>query len=93
MMPLSDHGKTLEGGNGTGLHQSADMATPILPWWVGEAEKAVQLSQALMDRGFFVPAIRYPTVPPNTSRLRITLSASHSTTAIKQSRETISSLP
>ena len=79
---IDDHWKNAEGNNAPGLHQSADMATPILPWRVGEAEKAVQLSQALMDRGFFVPAIRYPTVPPNTSRLRITLSASHSTTAI-----------
>ena len=71
------------GGTASGLHQTAGLTSPILPWWVGDAEKAVRLSQALMDRGLFVPAIRYPTVPPNTSRLRITLSASHSSAAIE----------
>lgn len=79
---ISDHWKNSGTSSAPRLETSADMATPIFPWWVGEAEKAVQLSQALMDRGIFVPAIRYPTVPPNTSRLRITISAAHSKTAI-----------
>jgi 8-amino-7-oxononanoate synthase len=80
---VGDRWKNSVDSTDPGLHQSAQLTTPILPWWVGEAEKAVQLSQALMDRGLFVPAIRYPTVPPNTSRLRITLSASHSKSAIE----------
>ena len=43
----------------------------------GEADAAVALSKALWDRGLYVPAIRPPTVPPGTARLRISLSAAH----------------
>ena len=42
------------------------------------AAAAVALSQALWDRGIFVPAIRPPTVPQGTARLRVTFSAAHS---------------
>jgi len=49
--------------------------TPIQPLIVGEAGWAVALSEALMNAGFWVAAIRPPTVPPGSSRLRITLSA------------------
>lgn len=52
--------------------------TPIQPLVVGTNEAALRLSQALLDRGLLVPAIRTPTVPANTARLRITLSATHS---------------
>jgi 8-amino-7-oxononanoate synthase len=49
----------------------------IAPVIVGEAEQAVRLSRALHDDGFVVPAIRPPTVPPGTARLRISCSAAH----------------
>lgn len=49
----------------------------IQPLIVGSAEKAVQLSKALEERGILISAIRPPTVPKNTSRLRITFSANH----------------
>jgi len=52
-------------------------ATPIQPVVVGANEAAVALSAALWDRGFWVPAIRPPTVPAGTARLRVTLSAAH----------------
>lgn len=55
-----------------------DSMTPIQPLIVGEARAATRLSQRLAERGFFVPAIRPPTVPPGSARLRITLSALHS---------------
>jgi len=51
--------------------------TAIQPLIVGPAARAVQASQALMERGCYVPAIRPPTVPENTSRLRVSLSAAH----------------
>lgn len=54
-----------------------ESATPIQPLWIGEADAAVALSQALMQRGCYVPAIRPPTVPEGSARLRITLSAAH----------------
>ena len=52
--------------------------TPIQPLIVGDAARAVQLSQALNERGILISAIRPPTVPEGTARLRITLSAAHS---------------
>jgi 8-amino-7-oxononanoate synthase len=52
-------------------------ATPIQPLIVGSEQRALQLSAALRARGFWVSAIRPPTVPATTSRLRITLSAAH----------------
>jgi 8-amino-7-oxononanoate synthase len=57
-------------------------ATPIQPLLVGGAEQALALSAALRRRGIYVGAIRPPTVPQGTARLRITLSAAHSETDI-----------
>lgn len=51
--------------------------TPIIPVMIGEAGMAVQFSRRLMEEGIHVPAIRPPTVPAGTSRLRITLMATH----------------
>ena len=48
---------------------------PIVPIVVGEAETAVALASMLRERGFHVPAIRPPTVPKGTSRLRVSLTA------------------
>lgn len=53
-------------------------ASAIQPLLVGEAERATALSQRLRDRGLLIGAIRPPTVPAGTSRLRITLTAAHS---------------
>ncbi len=50
---------------------------PIIPVVMGGAEKAVRLSSALFEAGFYCPAIRPPTVPAGTSRLRLTVSALH----------------
>jgi 8-amino-7-oxononanoate synthase len=51
--------------------------TPIQPLVLGDTDAAVRLSAALWERGIYVPAIRPPTVPPGTARLRISLSAAH----------------
>jgi 8-amino-7-oxononanoate synthase len=52
--------------------------TPIQPVVVGEAARALEVSAALEHAGFLVTAIRPPTVPAGSARLRVTLSASHS---------------
>jgi 7-keto-8-aminopelargonate synthetase-like enzyme len=51
--------------------------TPIIPVIVGEPARALAMAGALLARGIFCPAIRPPTVPPGTSRLRISLTAEH----------------
>jgi len=58
--------------------------TPIQPLVIGANADAVRLSQALLERGLLVPAIRTPTVPADTARLRITLSAAHSADDVAQ---------
>jgi 8-amino-7-oxononanoate synthase len=55
----------------------ADSATPIQPVLLGGANAAVEASRRLLERGFFVAAIRPPTVPEGGSRLRVALSAAH----------------
>ncbi len=54
-----------------------DAQSPIVPIIVGEADAALAASQMLADEGFLVAAIRPPTVPPGTSRLRFTFTAQH----------------
>jgi len=52
--------------------------TPIQPLIVGDNRAALDLAEGLRSRGIWVPAIRPPTVPAGTARLRIVLSAAHS---------------
>ena len=51
--------------------------TPILPLTFGTEAVALRMSERLAERGYFVPAIRPPSVPKGSSRLRITLGATH----------------
>lgn len=66
-----------EGAQAIGL-ELMDSATPIQPIMIGDSGRAMQLSQRLRERGLLVTAIRPPTVPAGSARLRVTLSASHS---------------
>ena len=50
----------------------------IFPWIIGDERRALDLAAALRDEGFFVPAIRHPTVAKGSARLRITVTAAHS---------------
>jgi len=54
-----------------------DHPSPIVPVVLGDEDRAVKASAALLEQGLLVPAIRPPTVAPGTSRLRVTLSAAH----------------
>jgi glycine C-acetyltransferase len=51
--------------------------TQIVPLVVGEAEDAVALCERLLAEGIFAQAIRPPTMPPGTCRLRLTVMATH----------------
>ena len=51
---------------------------PILPLVVGDETNALAAASALRERGLLIPAIRFPAVPRNQARLRLTLSATHS---------------
>jgi 8-amino-7-oxononanoate synthase len=51
--------------------------TPIFPVHIGEAVRAVAISRELLEAGYLCPAIRPPTVPSGTSRLRVSLQADH----------------
>jgi 8-amino-7-oxononanoate synthase len=74
---LRDHvARFRAGAAALGLGLSAS-ATPIQPLVVGDAARALALSEALAVRGMLVVAIRPPTVPAGTARLRVTFSAAH----------------
>lgn len=61
-----------------------EMPAAILPIILGDEEKALHTSRELEKLGFFVPAIRPPTVPRGTSRLRLSLSAGHQAKVVRQ---------
>ena len=67
-------------------------STPIQPLLVGTNEGAIALSEGLRSRGIWVPAIRPPTVPQGTARLRISLSAIHTETDVAQLVEALHEL-
>ncbi len=58
--------------------------TAIQPIVVGDNHDTLRVASALYERGLWVPAIRPPTVPKGTSRLRVSLSAAHSTAQVAQ---------
>ncbi|MGF1685663.1 8-amino-7-oxononanoate synthase [Photobacterium japonica] len=59
-------------------------STPIKPVVLGESQRALSYADALREQGFWVSAIRPPTVPQHTARLRITLTAAHQVEDVKQ---------
>jgi 8-amino-7-oxononanoate synthase len=59
-------------------------ATPIQPIVIGPNDEALRIAAALHGRGLWVPAIRPPTVPKGTARLRVTLSAAHTHDEVAQ---------
>ena len=61
-----------------------DHPSPIVPVILGEEQAALDASAFLASRGLLVPAIRPPTVPVDTSRLRVALSASHTDDEVRQ---------
>ncbi len=62
----------------------AGIQSPILPLLVGAEGDALALSERLLEQGFFIPAIRYPSVPKGKARLRVTVSGAHTADDIRQ---------
>ncbi|MEO5699919.1 MAG: 8-amino-7-oxononanoate synthase [Casimicrobiaceae bacterium] len=69
-----------------------DSCTAIQPLMVGDNASAVRLADALWERGMWVPAIRPPTVPVGTARLRVSLSAAHTLTDVDRLVAALSAL-
>jgi 7-keto-8-aminopelargonate synthetase-like enzyme len=63
--------------------------TQIMPVVIGNARKTLTVSNELLEEGIFVQAIRPPTVPEGTSRLRVTVMANHDPDDLKYAAETI----
>ena len=64
----------------------------IVPLVLGSEERALAASSRVFEAGFYVPAIRYPTVPRNTARLRITVSAAHRPEQVQDLAATLAGL-
>jgi 8-amino-7-oxononanoate synthase len=79
----SAEGKSLRAKLQQNIARLSPNRTPVIPMVLGSNEAALAAASGLEEAGFLVPAIRYPTVPRGTARLRISLSAAHSAEAIR----------
>jgi 8-amino-7-oxononanoate synthase len=75
---LRRHIRTLAQAIEHDLPEDDDLLSPILPLIIGENAAALSVAQRLKDHGIFIRAIRPPTVPVGTARLRIVPIATHS---------------
>lgn len=65
--------------------------TPIIPIIIGDPERAEALSNAMLAKGIFIPAIKAPSVPARQARLRLTVSAAHSDEELEQALDLLDS--
>ncbi|MCP4512476.1 MAG: 8-amino-7-oxononanoate synthase [Fuerstiella sp.] len=72
-----------------GLQNVRGGVAPIVPILLGDEDLAVRVSTDLQDAGWFVPAIRPPTVAKGTARLRLSLTAAHETSQLRDLFESI----
>lgn len=63
-------------------------SSQILPLRIGDAQECMRFAQALLEKGVYAQGIRPPTVPPGTSRLRITPIATHTQEQLEQALDT-----
>ena len=64
--------------------------SPIIPILIGDSQKAVDMSNFLYKKGLLIPAIRPPTVPANSSRLRMTIMSTHTKEDLERLLEALS---
>jgi 8-amino-7-oxononanoate synthase len=84
----------------TQLHESLSLRrwrllpsnTPIQPVVIGQNDETMRAAARLFDQGYWVPGIRPPTVPANTARLRITLSAAHTAQDVARLADAVNAL-
>ena len=89
----SDEGEKLRARLIENVHAlEKEARTAIVPMVLGEEERALQAADKLKEAGFLVPAIRYPTVARGKARLRVTLSAAHTTEQIAALRAVLCAL-
>jgi len=69
-----------------------DSITPIQPLVIGDDKKVIKISNLLIELGFYVPAIRPPTVPKESARLRVSISALNSKGDIKKLAQAINKI-
>lgn len=90
----------IDSAEGTGLRERlfsnirllADHPSPVIPHIFGGNHETLDAAASLESSGFLVPAIRFPTVPRGTARLRVSISASHPPAAVTALAAAISAL-
>lgn len=86
---LRENARTLRGELAREGFDVAGSSTQIVPIVVGEAARAMALCEAALERGVFAQAIRPPTVPDGTSRLRLAVMASHTKEELRDAARTL----
>ena len=81
---LFSHAKSLKTALANLGYTLLPSETQILPVVLGSPQRATSIADALLAKGVFAPAIRPPAVPPDTSRLRLTVMATHTEAEIQQ---------
>jgi 8-amino-7-oxononanoate synthase len=89
MQRLATNADTLRDALAAEGFDAGESATQIVPLVIGDAAQAVAVSEAALERGVFAQAIRPPTVPEQTSRLRLAVMATHRERELREAARTI----
>lgn len=74
------------------VHPAEAEPTHIVPLMIGDAHRTMEMSEALLEAGVFAQGVRPPTVPAGTSRLRVTLMATHTDADIDHALEAFAAI-
>jgi hypothetical protein len=89
MQRLATNADTLRDALAAEGFEASESTTQIVPLVIGDAAQAVAVSEAALERGVFAQAIRPPTVPEQTSRLRLAVMATHRERELREAARTI----